>query len=288
LPVIAGCGLNDVMSDSSSLSRTPPLPGAAPVLKTPRFTALRTIVALMLREMSSTYGRKPGGYLWALLEPIGAITVLSIGFSLFMHNPPLGNSFVLFFATGFLPFSLYITLSQKVQQSLKYSKPLLAYPRVTWIDAVLARFILAVLTQLLIMMLVFAGIMAVSDTSAIVDLVPILIGLSIVTLLGFGIGIINAVVGGIFPVWLSLWSIINRPLFFVSGIFFTYESMPEVVQNIIWWNPIMQAVAIVREGFYPTYEADFVSLAYCFGLALTLIAFGLLITRKWYKLVFER
>lgn len=276
------------MSDSSSLSPTPPLPGAAPVLKTPRFTALRTIVALMLREMSSTYGRKPGGYLWALLEPIGAIAVLSIGFSLFMHNPPLGNSFVLFFATGFLPFSLYISLSQKVQQSLKYSRPLLAYPRVTWVDAVLARFILTVLTQLLIMMLVFAGIMAVSDTSAIIDLVPILIGLSIVTLLGFGIGIINAVVGGIFPVWLSLWSIINRPLFFVSGIFFIYESMPEIVQDIIWWNPIMQAVAIMREGFYPTYEADFVSLTYCFGLALGLIAFGLLIMRKWYKLVFER
>ena len=32
----------------------------------------------MLREMGSTYGRSPGGYLWVIAEPIGVIAVLSI------------------------------------------------------------------------------------------------------------------------------------------------------------------------------------------------------------------
>ncbi|MEL6475009.1 MAG: sugar ABC transporter permease, partial [Pseudomonadota bacterium] len=32
-----------------------------------RFASLRSIIALMLREMATSYGRSPGGYLWAVL-----------------------------------------------------------------------------------------------------------------------------------------------------------------------------------------------------------------------------
>ena len=48
---------------------TPP----QPMLKPPRFRALRTITALILREMGSTYGMSPGGYVWAVLQPVGMV-----------------------------------------------------------------------------------------------------------------------------------------------------------------------------------------------------------------------
>ena len=59
----------------------PPIPKAQSPQRvlTRRFATPRTILALMLREMSARYGRSPGGYLWALLEPLGAILILSSG-----------------------------------------------------------------------------------------------------------------------------------------------------------------------------------------------------------------
>ncbi|WP_260008654.1 hypothetical protein [Leisingera sp. M527] len=60
--------------------------------------------------MSTRYGRTPGGYLWAILEPMAAILFLAIGFSLVIRSPSLG-SFLLFYATGFLPFNLYQSIS---------------------------------------------------------------------------------------------------------------------------------------------------------------------------------
>ena len=210
-----------------------------------------------------------------------------IGFSLFVRHPPIGNSFLLFFATGFLPFRLYGQMYLNIQGALKYSRPLMAYPRVTWIDVILARFILAMMTQVLVIFISFTGIMIMSDTNAIIDPVPILVGLIILALLGLGVGLINAIVGGIWPVWLSLWKIMSRPLFFVSGILFLYEDMSDQVQAIIWWNPILHAISYLRTGFYPTYRAEFVSLLYCFAVALVIIPFGLLIMRRWYKIVFE-
>ena len=81
---------------------------------------MRTIIALVLREMGATYGQSPGGYVWAIVQPIGIIVILSIGFSLLVRSPSLGTSFLLFYATGFLPFDMYSILTQKISAALKY------------------------------------------------------------------------------------------------------------------------------------------------------------------------
>ena len=79
-------------------------------LTPPRFRPFRTIAALMLREMSTTYGQSAGGYIWAILKPVGMIVILSLVFSLMVRKPYLGTNFMLFYATGYLPYSFFIPL----------------------------------------------------------------------------------------------------------------------------------------------------------------------------------
>jgi len=73
----------------------------------PPLTSTRSVLALVLREMGSTYGQSPGGYVWAIIQPIGIILILALGFSLLIKAPSLGTSFLLFYATGFLAYDLY-------------------------------------------------------------------------------------------------------------------------------------------------------------------------------------
>lgn len=42
-----------------------------PVSKQMPFATFRTVMAMVLREMTATYGRTPGGYIWAIIEPVG-------------------------------------------------------------------------------------------------------------------------------------------------------------------------------------------------------------------------
>ena len=248
----------------------------------------RTIVALMLREMGSTYGRSPGGYLWAIIEPIGVITVLALAFSLLIRAPSLGSSFLLFYATGYMSFTLYQDLAQKTQTSLRYSRPLLAYPGVTWLDAVLARFALNLITGTTVMCLLFTGILLTVETQTILDIEPILTAIAIAACLGLGVGTMNCVLIGLYPVWGQVWGIVTRPLFLASGVLFIYEDLPRVVQDILWWNPLMHVTGLFRSGFYPTYHPAYVSLPFCFGVGLTFTALGLVFLRAHYKRVLER
>ncbi len=260
---------------------------AEPRLKPPRFRSIRTITALMLREMGATYGASPGGYIWAVVQPVGMLVVLSVGFSLLVRSPSLGTSFFLFYATGYLPFMFYVDIAGKVAQSLRYARALLAYPSVTWADAVLARFILNILTQGTVFSIVISGIFIIIEPRTILDMLPILSGITMACLLGFGVGLMNAVLGGLFPIWTNLWQIVSRPLFLASGVFFIYEDLPSTAQNILWWNPLMHVTGLVRTGFYPTYQATYVSLTYGFGVALILIALGLVLMRGNHAKVLE-
>lgn len=239
-----------------------------------RFQASRVVAALMVREMITRYGRSWGGYFWAIAEPVGMIAILSLAFSQFLRSPPIGQSFVLFYATGFIPFHFYAILSSQVSNSISFNRSLLSFPMVTALDAVLARSILAFLTMIVVTAIVFAGIAIIVAESFAVSLENLFLACLASSVLGAGLGTLNTVIFAYLPFWQNVWAILNRPMFIISGIFFTYESMPTAIQDILWWNPLIHVVGEARVAFYPIYDGDYIFLAYPFAVGIFCFLLG--------------
>lgn len=276
----------------ASSSEQPPIrPALAPAAgrTTNRsFASLRTIAALILREMSARYGRTPGGYIWAILEPLAAILFLSLGFSLVMRSPSLGTSFLLFYASGYLPFGLYNILSNTTARAIRFSAGLLKYPAVTWLDAVAARFILNSITQILIGALLIGGIMSLVDAHAVFSAGPVLEATALAMLLGLGVGMLNCVLLGLFPIWDTVWTILTRPLFLASGVIFIYEDLPPSAQDVLWYNPLIHITGLFRTGIFPTYTAAYVTPLYVIMLSLTLLTLGLILMGRYHRDVLNK
>lgn len=239
------------------------------------FATTRVILALVLREMSSTYGRSPGGYLWAILEPAGVIMVLSFGFSLLMRTPSLGHSFVLFYASAYLVFSHFRTIEKVVSKAIVFSRPLLLYPSVTWLDAIIARLILNLLTSLLNMILLFAGILYFTGSGNVLNFPPIILAVILASLLGAGIGTMNCMLSGLIPVWINIWRIATRPLMIASAVLFIYEDLPSAAGDVLWWNPLIHITGMFRSGVYPYYHPQYISALYVLIVAVVTLAIGL-------------
>lgn len=254
-----------------------------PVHKVPRFSMLRTVSALILREMTSTYGRKPGGYVWAILEPVGGIALLTVMFSMFLRTPPLGTNFALFYATGLLPFMMFMTINAKLSTALTYSRQLLAYPRVTIIDALLARLILNVMTQLMVAIVVLGGILLFFDTGSTFDMRSIVLSYAMVIALGAGIGTLNCFLSSSISAWKSIWGILTRPLLIISGVIFIYELIPPPFDDWLWYNPLIHVVGLMRSAFYLKYHADYASPGYVLLIGLITGMMGLLFLRRYYR-----
>jgi capsular polysaccharide transport system permease protein len=234
------------------------------------FATFRAISALILREMATRYGRSPGGYIWALREPLGGIVALGFGFSLLVRTPPLGTSFLLFFATGFLPFAMYNNIGSNVGRCINFSRTLLFYPAVTWLDAVLARFILGLLTETLVMVVILTGLVLIADSRTL------------------GVGLMNCVLFGLFDIWMQIWNIAMRPLLLISGVLFLYESMPRAIEGILWYNPIIHITGLMRSGFYSSYEASYASTSYVLLFSTVCIFLGVVLMGRFHRVILNR
>ncbi|NVO28077.1 ABC transporter permease [Donghicola sp. C2-DW-16] len=283
--------MTNTSTNAGDARRKPRVSANAPSLEARRpsggtqrhFKALRTIVALMLREMSTRYGRTPGGYIWSLLEPVAAILFLSFGFSLMIRTPPLGTSFLLFYTTGYLPFGMYNNISNTTAKATIYSRSLLKFPAVNWLDAILARLFLNSLTNIVVMFIVIGGVWVAVDGRSVIDLPSALVGVGLAIILGLGVGTVNSVLMGLYPLWSLTWSIITRPLFLASGVLFLFRDLPPLARDILWYNPLIHITGIVRAAFYSSYDASYTSVTYVMLLSMTLLTLGLILMGRYHR-----
>lgn len=248
-----------------------------------RLRAPRSIVALILREMTTSYGRSPGGYLWVVLEPLAGVVLLSLLFMLISRTPPLGANFPFFYATGVLPFTMYTTLSSNVANAVQFSKPLLGYPAVSFMDALLARFLLTVVTHLLVMALVLGAIINIYGLRLIISWSEVFAAVGMVLSLAFAIGVANCFLFTRFPLWRNFWNILSRPLFLISGVIFLPEMVPKDALEYLSWNPLLHPIGMLRRGFYPTYDALYVDVIYVYVVALVVGLTGLWFLIRYHK-----
>lgn len=237
--------------------------------------------------MATRFGRSYGGYFWAIAEPAAIVALLSLVFSQITHRPPVGNSFAFYFASGYLAFHMYSDIAMNTSNSVRVNLSLLSFPRVTPLDTIIARFVLQSLTVIVVFVMMIIAIAVAEDVAVTPDLGRITVSIALALSLGLAVGTLNCVVYAILPVWERIFGVINRPMFLISGIFFEYGSLPGYVQDLIWYNPLMHIVALMRSGLYKTYDAQFISISYVVFLILVLSFLGVLMLRAFRARVIE-
>ena len=236
----------------------------------------RVLHALMLREMVTRYGVSRLGYVWALLEPIGFIALLTLLFSQLAHAPPVGKSFPLFYATGYIAFHWFQDISSVVARSAFVNRPLFTFPAVTPLDTVIARFVLQALTGLAVAALIFVGILSLLPDQIGIDPLRLLTGFGLACALALSVGLLNVWATAISKAWEIAWQIVSRPLLLISCVFFTFWQVPVLIREVLWYNPLIHIVGSLRAGFYPAYDGSHISSAYVLAISAALAVIGLL------------
>lgn len=260
------------------------LPDSTSVLPPPqeprsrRFRTFRVVTALILRETGSRDSRASLGFLWTVIDPVASVIILSLVFSMISRTPRLGTNFELYYITGVVPFHLYSGVAGKIANSMRFSRNLLGFPSVTVIDALLARFLLNVFTNVTVFVILVVGAVYYYDLQVYPDMGALILSLTMAAALGLGIGTLNSVLFLASPTYESLWGITNRPMTILSGALFLVSDLPDNLFRYIWWNPMAHMVAEMRHAFYPTAVSGWISPAYVFmvaGLTFTLGLIGL-------------
>lgn len=240
----------------------------------------RVIYALMMREMLTRFGRDNIGFLWAVIEPLAFVAVLAAIRLVLGRQEPHGMPIVPFLMVAILPYLACLNTANLVMMSTRHCRPLLMLPGVTALDFQLSRAVLQVPTAVCTFMIAEVVMRAFDLTSEISR--PLNMGLLLVVsvALGFGIGAIINVASELFPVVVHIWRLATRPLFFLSGLFFTASEVPEPFRSWLLWNPLMQITELSRSAYFAVYDSPFANLEYVLTWLIVTVFLGLLLERS--------
>ena len=167
-----------------------------------------------------------------------------------------------------------MTINSFTSAAVSGNRALMKYPMVSPMDTVLARALLQTLTIVVVTVIILAGIGFWLDEPITLSLFNLILAFTAAFILGLGGGMLNVVIFAFFPFYKNVWSIVTRPLFIVSGIFYTVESMPSSAQAILVLNPLVHISGESHKAFYPIYDGDFVVLAYPIGMGVFFMLLG--------------
>jgi capsular polysaccharide transport system permease protein len=211
---------------------------------------LRVMIALMIRELHTRFGRENLGYVWLFVEP----AMLGVGVALWQwlmqgssSMPGDLNKFS-FFLIGYIMFYLFRTLVSRSTTGLAANFQLMFHSRVT-IEAVMwARTVLDS-AAVAVAILVFVVLIGLIFNDWPTDPLQMLLGVALMGLLSHGISLIFLSATAISP---SLTDRLVHPFTYLSlpfsGMFYMAWWLPGDFQETLLLFPLLHIMEFVREG----------------------------------------
>jgi capsular polysaccharide transport system permease protein len=241
---------------------------------------LNVVHALALRETRTRFGGHQLGYLWAFAEPLLWILTFFVMFSVADRASPRGMTLFPFLTTGLITYELFAKSNEKVAEAINGNRALLFYPQVRPLDVTFARGALETATYVSVFIVLMAGEALVTGKGLHVDdPLAVIVGLCLAALLGYALGLIFCMAQVVSETVKRLRGPLLRPLFWISGLFFTANALPLQVRNALLVNPVLHCIEIVRGGWFGSYEARHASPLYVVAWIVTLLFLGMTLER---------
>lgn len=238
------------------------------------------IYALLLRELSSRFGKSRGGFLWVLVEPIAHLLIPIFIFGFIRQRLMPGVEYPVFLVYGFLPFLLFKAICLQIVDGVNAGQGLLSYRQVLLMDVFIAKAMAHFVIQTMVFIIVLTGLYIFGYDVLPLRPVELAAVLALALGLAFGLGLVFAAIASLIPDARAVIHVMFMPLYFASGILFPVTRFPDEWVRLLAVNPVLHVVELSRVASLTGYEPmPYTSIAYPVALALVATVIGLMLYR---------
>ena len=237
-----------------------------------------------ISDLKIRYRNSVLGILWSLIEPLLLLGVLFVVFStMFRFEIP---NFPIYLLLGIICWNFFKNGTLFALNSLTNRSALITqiyFPRsIPGLSAGITASIMLVFE--LVVLTIFMVIFGFIPTYTVILLIPIL-ALELVLILGISLPL--SVLNVKYKDTEFIWNIVVHAGFFLTPIFYQFDMMPDYVQNVLQFSPMVQIVTmahhVVLYGTLPSIN----SILYAVGSISVITVIGYLIFRKYQAKVVE-
>lgn len=240
---------------------------------------VRVIYALMIRELSTRFGRQNIGFLWVMVEPLLFAGVVAIIWRLTKGPEEHGVSVIAFVVSGYIPITLFRHGVQRSVAAFTANGALLYHRQIKILDFVLVRFVIEVLGGL--MAWAFIGsILIYFDLFPIPSNIGLLIaGWSIYALFCFSLCLVIAPLSEMSEIMEKFIPVSTYVMIPFSGLFYMVSWMTPQMRDFLLLSPFVNGMEMMREGIWGDKLTAYYNIWNPLGCSLVLMAVGLALCR---------
>jgi capsular polysaccharide transport system permease protein len=239
----------------------------------------RIIWALLLRELSTRYGRDNLGFLWLILEPLVFAGSVSVLWS-FLRTPfENGIPIVPFVVTGYLPLILVRQTIGYATGAVRVNSGLLYHRQITPLHIFVGRYLIEFI-GVSFAFVVIVGIFNILGLMGLPSNVGLLLeGWFILSLLAFGLAMIAGALAEVLEFMDKIVGVITYIYIPFSGSFIMVAAVAPKFRSAMLFLPFIHCSEMIRRGYFGEFIATYYNAGYALEWAAGFILIGLFLVQ---------
>jgi capsular polysaccharide transport system permease protein len=240
-------------------------------------TQVRVIHALMIRELTTRYGRDNIGFLWIMAEPLLFAGLVSLIWHFLYGETKHGIGVTAFIVTGYIPITLFRHGVGRSVAVFTANSSILYHRQVKILDFMVVRLMIELLGGMMAFVFIACVLMVFNEFPVPADIGLALSGWMLYAFFSFSICLIIAPLSEMSEVVEKFVPVTTYVMIPFSGLFTLVEWLTPGMREYLMWSPFVTGMEMLRKGiwgdqinayYYPWYTITCSVVATMIGLVL--------------------
>lgn len=237
----------------------------------------RVISALVMREMTTRYGRQGLGFAWVIGEPLifclGVLVLWTLTKPAYEHGIKLAP----FVMTGYMCLILIRHFIALLASALQANLGLMYHRQVMPLHLLFSRALLELGGATGAFLVVYLVLLALNQVSPPHDYLLLYSGWLLLAWTAMGFALVLTGVAMRYEIMEKLVPVISYILIPISGAFYMVSWLPATARAYIQWIPFVHGIEMVRAGVFGEFVATYYNVPYALFTGAIMNIIGLLI-----------
>lgn len=239
----------------------------------------RVIKALMLRELTTRFGRENIGFLWIMIEPLLFAVLVGIMWRAMKGPVEYGLDIISFVISGYIPLVLFRSSVSRAVNSFTANSSLMYHRQIKILDLILVRFIIELVGHMMAYLFIALALGAFGLFPVPYDIGFVMLGWAYFALFTFSVTLVIAPLSELSEVLEKVMPVSTYLMVPFSGAFFLVGLLSPAAAAVVLWSPPVHGMEMMRYGIFgPSINPNFDYL-YPLSFSLPCLALGLLLCR---------
>lgn len=240
----------------------------------------RVLSALMIRELSTRFGRENIGFLWVMVEPLLFAVLVGFIWRSWRGADEHGIGMIAFVATGYLPLTMFRHSISRSAGIFRANGSLLYHQQIKILDLVLVRFFIEMIGTSMAYVFIGTILVALNLMPVPYDMGDWLIGWFLYGMVTLSICMVIAPISERSEVIEKLIPVTTYVMVPFSGTFVLNSWVAPNVREFLLWSPMVTPMELMRHGIFGSAVTPYVALGVPLTFSLVFFLLGLVLCRR--------